>query len=880
MSSVRRLCVGFVICIFALVATAELQAQNAGSGEANRLGQEAVQKVELENAQKRIAEWDSQLGELEDNLDSSEVAGRVISDGRKATEQILNATTALRDLAADRLKRFQAAKGKLGDPPAEGQDEVPAVAHERDRLNQDIAKVSGLIKQIELIDFQAAELSDRLASLARERFTRRILGRVDVPLDPSVWLESGGEVLAFPSMVQARYANLELDGKVADELSEIAPGLVFLAMIVLAALIGGEVIVLRYIPSRWKETPKEDRIALVSGTRFVFTALVPGIALLIAYSILDSQEALLKGSMGDFVHQCFAAALFLLFVGAAVRSVHSPFAPTLRRSGTTKRGARVVGISSLAIALIFAVDMILLQGATTLGTSLNVALIQSITNVLIISILLYVCSLGVFWVHDERVRHEFWAKLERRSRRGMKAIAILLPVLMVLGYVALARFILENLMLASAFLTCYWLLRGLFRALMHTYLVKPEETVDDTAPDTVHGTLYFWLRVMIDVVMITIAIPAAVMVFTDIAWVDLLSAGEQAFIGIQVGGINFSLRAILLAVLMFVIVLGLMRFFQRMLSTRVLPNTKLDQGLQHSVSAIFGYAGICLAVLMAISAAGMDLSNLAIIAGAISVGIGFGMQSIVNNFVSGLILLVERPIKVGDWIVVGADQGFVKDIRVRATEIETFDRSSIVIPNSELISNRVLNWTLKERSGRGIIKIGVSYGSDVEKVREILLEMADKRREILSYPAPQVVFMDFGHSSLDFELRYFLRDIGDVLAVASSIRFELVQRFRDEGVEVPFPQRDLNLRDIDKLTDAIREAGQGRKKPEPEAPKRDEPAPSTPSSDDGNDTGEIGEGAEKKATPPSAAKDVSRDADAAGRSIPDAGGEPDGDAPR
>ncbi|WP_417805551.1 DUF3772 domain-containing protein [Thalassospira lucentensis] len=901
MTSVRHLCVGFVICLLAMTLAPGLQAQDNGlvaaTSEASRQAtdEEAAPKVELENAQSRIAEWGKQLDTLNQTLDTGDVSGRIIATGRTDTEQIVDSATSLRDLAEERLKRLKAANGKLGEPPAEGQDEVPAVARERERLGQEIANVSGVIKQIELVNFQASELSDRLSTLARERFTQRILGRVDVPMNPAVWIDASSEILAIPSTIQARYANLELDGKIASELSDVAPGLVFLAMIVLAALIGGEVIVLRYIPARWKTVSSDDRIAMISGTRFLFTALVPGVALLIAYSIIDSQEELLKGSMGDFIHQCFAAALFLLFVGASVRSVHSPFAPSLRRSGTTVTGARVVGIASLGVALIFALDMILLQGATTLGTSLNVALIQSITNVLLISVLLFICSLGAFWVHDERDRHEFWAKLERRSRRFMKAVSIVLPLLMLLGYVALARFILENLMMAMAFATCYWLLRGFFRALMHTYLVKPEEATDDSAPDTVHGTLYFWLRVMIDVVMIIIAVPAAVMVFTDIAWVDLLSAGEQAFVGIQVGGINFSLRSILLAVLIFVIVLGLMRFFQRMLSTRVLPNTKLDQGLQHSVSAIFGYAGICLAVLMAISAAGMDLSNLAIIAGAISVGIGFGMQSIVNNFVSGLILLVERPIKVGDWIVVGADQGFVKDIRVRATEIETFDRSSIVIPNSELISNRVLNWTLKERSGRGIIKIGVGYESDVEKVREILLEMAESRREILSYPAPQVVFMDFGASSLDFELRYFLRDIGDVLAVASSIRFELVQRFRDEGIEVPFAQRDLHLRDIDKLTDAIRGAGQGPKdpensggneaesEPEEDAKSQKQAETETPdqaSSDDDSDGGEIGEGAKQKAAPSSAAKDVSRDRDAAGRSLPDAGGDMDGDAPR
>ena len=542
----------------------------------------------------------------------------------------------------------------------------------------------------------------------------------------------------------------------------------------------------------------------------------------------------------------------------------------MRRAGTTATGARVVGLLSLLAAVIYASDLVLLQGATTLGTSLEIALVQSVSNVFLISVILFVCSLGVFWEHGEPDRHELWAKVERRSRRGLRIVAVLLPVLTLLGYVALARFILENLMTGLAFITSYWLLRGYARALVHTYLVKPAAPDDDGTSDAVHGTLYFWLRVTIDAVMFTVAVPLALLIFTDIAWADLLDAAEKAFIGIQVGGINFSLRAILIAILLFLAVLGIMRFFQRMLNTRVLPNTKLDEGLQHSVSAIFGYVGICLAVLLAISAAGMDLSHLAIIAGAISVGIGFGMQSIVSNFVSGLILLIERPIKVGDWIVVGADQGLVKDIRVRATEIETFDRSSVVIPNSELISNRVMNWTLKDRSGRGIIKIGVSYGSDANKVREILLEIADKRREILSYPAPQVVFIDFGASSLDFELRYFLRDIGDVLAVGSAVRFEILERFRAEGVEIPFPQQDVHFRDIDRLAAAIRDAGRGDPKPVIEA-KDDVPEASAETGD--------GEGTDP-ATPPFAAKDENRDKDAAARSIPDAGGDPDGDGPR
>ena len=630
-----------------------------GSASAQDVPQEKTQKIELEKSQKLISGWNDRLDEVDTALNSDEITGRLLNESRSTVEEVTEGAATLQSSAADRLNRLNTALGKLGEPPAEGKTEAPAVAEERERLNKDIAEISGVIKQGELVDFRATEISDRLAQISRERFTRRILGRVDVPWDAESWGQVWSGAIELPDMVRSRYADLDLEGPIGDQLSEIAPGLVLLTFVVMAALIGGEVVVLRWLPERWRNAPKEDRVSLISGTRFVFTALVPGVALLVAYQMVDRQPDLLVGSMGDFVYQCFAALLFLLFVGAAIRSIYSPFSPGMRRAGTTETGSRVIGILSLFAAVIYASDLVLLQGATTLGTSLEIALVQSVSNVFLISIILFVSSLGVFWEHGGPDRHELWAKVERRLRRGLRSISILLPVLSVLGYVALARFILENLMMAMAFVTSYWLLRGYARALVHTYLVRPSSPDDDGTSDAVHGTLYFWLRVTIDVVMFTIAVPLAVLIFTDIAWADLLDAAEKAFIGIQVGGINFSLRAILIAILLFLAVLGVMRFFQRMLNTRVLPNTKLDQGLQHSVSAIFGYVGICLAVLLAISAAGMDLSNLAIIAGAISVGIGFGMQSIVSNFVSGLILLLERPIKVGDWIVVGAAVGLV-----------------------------------------------------------------------------------------------------------------------------------------------------------------------------------------------------------------------------
>ena len=193
----------------------------------------------------------------------------------------------------------------------------------------------------------------------------------------------------------------------------------------------------------------------------------------------------------------------------------------------------------------------------------------------------------------------------------------------------------------------------------------------------------------------------------------------------------------------------------------------MDPGIVNSIDTVVGYAGIALAALLALSYAGFDITNLAIVAGALSVGIGFGLQSIVNNFVSGLILLIERPIKVGDRIVVGDQQGLVRRISVRATEIETFDRASLIVPNSELITGRVLNWTHRNSLGAVSVKVGVSYAADPEQVIAILRKCALDHPDVLRFPEPSAVFENFGDSALMFDLRISLPEISKAVAVQS-----------------------------------------------------------------------------------------------------------------
>jgi potassium-dependent mechanosensitive channel len=297
---------------------------------------------------------------------------------------------------------------------------------------------------------------------------------------------------------------------------------------------------------------------------------------------------------------------------------------------------------------------------------------------------------------------------------------------------------------------------------------------------------------------------------------DTLGTMKAALFGFSVGGVTISLSSILFAIVLFALGYGITRAVRTWLERRFLPHTSMDQGLRNSIATSLGYIGIIAAAMVSASALGLSLDKFTIIAGALSVGIGFGLQSIINNFVSGLILLWERPIRVGDWIVVGDEQGLVKRINVRSTQIETFDRASLIVPNSEFISGRVKNWMHNDRLARIVIPIGVGYGSDPDKVRAILLDAAKANKAVLPDPHPRVYFMRLGDSSMEFELRCFV-DVDMMLPVKSELMFDLLKRLRKARIDIPMPRRPqeyFNAQDEDKdgpeLPERVVDEGRGK----------------------------------------------------------------------
>ena len=716
------------------------------------------------------------------------------------------------------LAQMDAQVNRLGPVPKDGEAEPETVAAQRAELERVRGVLLGARAELALAAGAADQLASQAGQLERTRYFDRLFKHEKSILAPSLWtdgLTKVGDIWARATRLATGYYTLIAENN--------GPWVAWLLLAVFLVLAVGGYHACRVLAHRVRagKAPSGELAKLIR-----VVAVPIGYALVAIVTTAIFGLLLFKlGAESTRVEQLYRAFALIMvmfaFTRGLARSILSPTLPDWRIANlSTPAAQKWLNLLTISL-LVMAVSYLFNQLMMVVNLSEQM---QPLRRAIVLPVLMIIIVRMILIAQRDRrgsdapqnqMAYFSWAPY---LVQPIWLLVIATGLALITGYLTLATYIVGNIVVIGtvvSFLYCIRRLADAFVAQSISEGSRISRTLKHTFSMSEQGIKRagIALNAFVDLTLLLLGLPL-LLTLTALSWVDVRSWFSTAFFGFDIGDITISLSSILLAIGVFVIGLLLTRLVTGWLDRRILSATNLDAGVRNSIRTGASYTATILALLVAFAAAGVNFGNIAIVAGALSVGIGFGLQSIVNNFVSGLILLAERPIKVGDWVSVTAGEGTVTKINVRATEIETFDRCSIIVPNSSLISDAVQNWTHGDLMGRAKVMVGVTYDADPQQVHDILVKCAQDHPRAMAYPLPSVLFKDFGASSLDFEVRVFINDVNWVAFVASELRFSIHKALKEAGIEIPFPQRDINVRGFE---DMVAEVVRAETKPAPKA---------------------------------------------------------------
>ena len=722
-------------------------------------------------------------------IEQENVTDDQLADQRGIVEGLRGETiTQVQKLAAP-LDDVKQQLNQLGPAPLAGQKEIDTIATQRTDLNDAVARFTAAKKQFELIGVEAEQMSGKVSAKQRAQFFQRIFKADKSIFNPQLWRDTATGLVLFGS---------RLSSLLSTWWSEQVPQIAWSGLILLPALLLVFGLIIRLLKrnlSGWL-SKREDIGTVVSPLRRLWRVVFGAFSILIGITIfailvvVSLQAANLSTPRFDLLIEAFIGLLTpCVFNTGLAYLICSPREPHYRLISIDERTARSVPlfvffaslVQSFATQLATLSDQLLLPVSLLAGQSAIATAILIILSGLLLLILRKQSNSPVEAVPEPHYLTWFVS--------FMPVLWVLLAVAitgLLFGYLALSYFIAGKIINTVLVVVMIVLLHHLVDAISDT-LQNPASNLGQKLREFTSmgergiSRLSLTFRTVADIMLVVLGVPWLLALWT-VTWVDLRSFINNAVVGFRVGSITVSPLNIISLIGILVAGIIATRFITRWLDRRVLTQTRLNRGVQDSVRTGANYFGYILAAAFSLSAAGFDFSSVALVAGALGVGIGFGLQSIVNNFVSGLILLAERPIRVGDWIVTNDGEGIVKKINVRSTEIETFDNCTIIVPNSNLITGVVRNWTHQDTLGRFMVAVGLAHGGDVEDIQKSLQAIVAAHPKVLRYPLPTVQLAKFTAGTMNFEIRGHVADVFEAAQVASDLRMATAKDFKEKNI--------------------------------------------------------------------------------------------------
>lgn len=746
------------------------------------------------------------------------------------SKKLLEAGVAFRP----RLTEINTRLEQLGAAPTGDQKEPEIVAEERQRLIGEKAQINAIIGETEDTSLTVNQMAARIGDMRRDLFARTLSQRVDLnyTLGSEVASAATDQVTALNRVVQSWWRFV-----VAFKLKSFLAAAFFALIAALIIQLGAR----RMLGTLYRRDPLVEAPSYLSRLLVAFwSTVIPSVAVAVflatTYFFLNYFNVL-RSDIATILDSLFLVLGLVYFIHRLAWAILSPDMPAWRLVNVAPRPGRVLAWLISATAFASGLDSWIGTINQILSSPLSLTMAKSLLSTVLIGILILAIAFLKPIENSETGHTRRWP----RALRSFLIILGLVPILAaLLGYIGMARFVSQQIVVTGAFLVTMYLGFLTARAISEEKAFASSK-LGAAMQERFHlgemalDQLGLLAGILINLVVAGVGIPL-VLVQLGFQWNEVRSGFYQLMTGFQIGNITISLMGILTAIVVFILGYLFTRWFQKWLDNSVMARGRVDSGVRNSIRTVVGYIGLVLAGLMAISAAGFNMSNLALVAGGLSLGIGFGLQNIVQNFVSGLILLAERPFKAGDWVEAGTVSGIVKKISVRATEVETFQKQSIIVPNSTLINGNVGNWTHRNKLGRIDISVQGAYhdAADVRRMHALLMDLIKAQPSILKNPEPFVALQAMTESSVDFTLYAHVADITATGGIKNEIRMQIIERFREEGLHLGSTSTSLvlNAPDLEEIVKVAREDDKAAKARSQDEKKVGKAKPSSTDADD------------------------------------------------